>query len=342
MSVAEALSAGVPVVVTDHGAWAQVATIGAGFVVDHNGAAILRPSTGCSPIRDLRARWESAAARGPHGRSAGTPRDARCCASTKRLSDASRSPHRDDHHARRAAHAEPAWRRRRVLLSRQISSHTPGPAITVSLHDRHVNDPALRAAGGSRSRFIADALTLAPHCGRETIIVCSRVTSRRWRGCSRGAAPSSPTCSAASRRGCRCVRRSSGRCRPGAWSRSPRTQRAASCTRTRRSHRRRLISPSWTSSRAEVPAADPVEPAALIVARMAASEGYKGHEQLLRIWPRVLARHPRAQLWIVGDGDDRPRLEAVAAHVGVSAAVTFAGRVTDEELNHRYRGARFS
>ena len=40
MSVAEALSAGVPVVVTDHGAWAQVATIGAGFVVDHNGAAI--------------------------------------------------------------------------------------------------------------------------------------------------------------------------------------------------------------------------------------------------------------------------------------------------------------
>jgi phosphatidylinositol alpha-1,6-mannosyltransferase len=79
----------------------------------------------------------------------------------------------------------------------------------------------------------------------------------------------------------------------------------------------------------------------LIVGRMSANEAYKGHEELLRVWPRVLERHPRAQLWMVGDGDDRPRLEALAARLGVCSAVTFTGRVDDVELDRRYRACRF-
>lgn len=40
LSVAEALSAGVPAVVTDRGAWKQLAAVGAGLVVAHDGGAI--------------------------------------------------------------------------------------------------------------------------------------------------------------------------------------------------------------------------------------------------------------------------------------------------------------
>ena len=93
--------------------------------------------------------------------------------------------------------------------------------------------------------------------------------------------------------------------------------------------------------RTDEPAGDAGDPAALIVGRMSASEAYKGHEQLLRIWPRVLAKHRAAALWIVGDGDDRPRLEALAARFGVSGAVTFTGRISDAELDERYRRCRF-
>jgi glycosyltransferase involved in cell wall biosynthesis len=85
----------------------------------------------------------------------------------------------------------------------------------------------------------------------------------------------------------------------------------------------------------------PDDVAALIVGRMSASEAYKGHEELLRVWPRVVERHPRAQLWMVGDGDDRPRLEALAAQLGVAAAVTFTGRVDEVELGRRYGQCRF-
>jgi phosphatidylinositol alpha-1,6-mannosyltransferase len=82
-------------------------------------------------------------------------------------------------------------------------------------------------------------------------------------------------------------------------------------------------------------------PAALIVGRLAADEGYKGHALLLEAWPRVLERHPDAQLWIVGDGDDRQRLESLAVRLGLRDVVTFMGRVSDRELDALYRRSRF-
>jgi glycosyltransferase involved in cell wall biosynthesis len=64
-------------------------------------------------------------------------------------------------------------------------------------------------------------------------------------------------------------------------------------------------------------------PAALIVGRMTAGERYKGHDALIEIWPAVLDAVPGAVLRIVGDGDDRRRLEQKAAAMGLGGQVVF-------------------
>jgi phosphatidylinositol alpha-1,6-mannosyltransferase len=73
----------------------------------------------------------------------------------------------------------------------------------------------------------------------------------------------------------------------------------------------------------------------LIVGRMAASERYKGHDQLLDVLPRL----PDARLVVVGDGDDRPRLAARAADLGLDRRVTFTGFVSEATLAELYRRA---
>jgi phosphatidylinositol alpha-1,6-mannosyltransferase len=80
---------------------------------------------------------------------------------------------------------------------------------------------------------------------------------------------------------------------------------------------------------------------ALIVGRLAADERYKGHDALLAVWPEVLKSVPGAQLLIVGEGDDRARLEACAASRGLRDAVSFAGRVSSNALEGLYRAAAF-
>lgn len=75
-------------------------------------------------------------------------------------------------------------------------------------------------------------------------------------------------------------------------------------------------------------------PSALIVGRMAGDERYKGHDPLLDIWRDVTAAVPGALLRIVGDGDDRARLERKAASLGLGDRVVFLGRL-DERLLHR-------
>ena len=83
---------------------------------------------------------------------------------------------------------------------------------------------------------------------------------------------------------------------------------------------------------------DSVEPpSALIVGRMAGDERYKGHDPLLEIWPDVVAAVPGAILRIVGDGDDRPRLEHKAASLGLSGQVVFLGRLDEDTLQREYQ-----
>jgi phosphatidylinositol alpha-1,6-mannosyltransferase len=90
-----------------------------------------------------------------------------------------------------------------------------------------------------------------------------------------------------------------------------------------------------TSAPASHAGSDPV-PTALIVGRMAADERYKGHDLLLDIWRDVAADVPGAVLRIVGDGDDRPRLQQKAAALNLGDQIVFLGRVSDERLAHEY------
>lgn len=78
-------------------------------------------------------------------------------------------------------------------------------------------------------------------------------------------------------------------------------------------------------------------PLALMVGRMAAAERYKGHDQVLEAWPRIRSLIPAAELVIVGEGDDRSRLEAAAAGIG---GVRFTGWVTNDVLSQHYRSSR--
>jgi phosphatidylinositol alpha-1,6-mannosyltransferase len=92
----------------------------------------------------------------------------------------------------------------------------------------------------------------------------------------------------------------------------------------------------------EAPAADlPTgPPAALMLGRLARAEAYKGHAEVIAAWPQVRDRVPGAELWVAGDGDLRPDLEARAAAAGLAGAVRFCGRVPEprkQELLHRCR-----
>jgi phosphatidylinositol alpha-1,6-mannosyltransferase len=77
---------------------------------------------------------------------------------------------------------------------------------------------------------------------------------------------------------------------------------------------------------------------ALIVGRLSAAERYKGHDALVDAWPTVRAAIPRARLVVVGDGDDRFRLEARVAESGLTGSIQFVGRVSDRRLRGLYRG----
>jgi glycosyltransferase involved in cell wall biosynthesis len=74
----------------------------------------------------------------------------------------------------------------------------------------------------------------------------------------------------------------------------------------------------------------------LTVARMDASERYKGHDIVLRALLPLVAKIPRLTYVIVGDGDDRPRVERRTRELGLTEHVVFTGQVSDAELAALY------
>ena len=80
-------------------------------------------------------------------------------------------------------------------------------------------------------------------------------------------------------------------------------------------------------------------PVLLTVGRLAASERYKGHEAVFSVLGALRERHPGLVHLVAGDGDDRQRLEKVAAAVAPEGAVRFLGYVPDWELPDLYRSA---
>jgi phosphatidyl-myo-inositol dimannoside synthase len=77
----------------------------------------------------------------------------------------------------------------------------------------------------------------------------------------------------------------------------------------------------------------------LTVGRLSATERYKGHDRVIQALPQILKANRDAVYLVVGDGDDRPRLEALARQHGVAEQVIFAGAVGAAELPSYYRAA---
>jgi glycosyltransferase involved in cell wall biosynthesis len=79
------------------------------------------------------------------------------------------------------------------------------------------------------------------------------------------------------------------------------------------------------------------EQVVLTVARLNPGEGYKGYDRIVQGLPTIQAACGPVRFLVVGRGDDRARLEAMARDLGVEHAVTCAGFVPDEELADHYR-----
>jgi glycosyltransferase involved in cell wall biosynthesis len=70
----------------------------------------------------------------------------------------------------------------------------------------------------------------------------------------------------------------------------------------------------------------------LTVGRWAASERYKGVDDLIRAVAQLQTRFPRLCLAAVGDGDDLPRLKKIAGDLGVSESVRFLTNLSRNEI----------
>ena len=74
----------------------------------------------------------------------------------------------------------------------------------------------------------------------------------------------------------------------------------------------------------------------LTVGRWDPAERYKGADTLISALPRVLQAVPDTVLVLVGDGEDRPRLEQLAREHGVADRTRFLYGLTQEELFASY------
>jgi len=75
----------------------------------------------------------------------------------------------------------------------------------------------------------------------------------------------------------------------------------------------------------------------LTVSRIDRGDRYKGHDKVLAALKLLSDRLPDLDYVVVGDGDDRTRLEGTARELGLATRVHFAGRVGGGELPDYYR-----
>ncbi len=74
----------------------------------------------------------------------------------------------------------------------------------------------------------------------------------------------------------------------------------------------------------------------LTVSRLSSVAQDKGVDHAIRAVALLAADGVAVRYSVVGDGDDRPRLEALAREAGVADRVTFRGRVSDDDLSGLY------
>lgn len=77
-------------------------------------------------------------------------------------------------------------------------------------------------------------------------------------------------------------------------------------------------------------------PILLAVSRLATHDHAKGIDHLITALPAVQKAHPGTMLRIVGEGEDRARLESIAAALPEPATVQFLGRIDDKSLHQEY------
>jgi glycosyltransferase involved in cell wall biosynthesis len=65
----------------------------------------------------------------------------------------------------------------------------------------------------------------------------------------------------------------------------------------------------------------------------------KGHHLVIQALARLRQRHPQACLYLLGDGPERARLQALAASLGLADAVSFQGNVAQDRLAQWYSAA---
>jgi len=88
-----------------------------------------------------------------------------------------------------------------------------------------------------------------------------------------------------------------------------------------------------------LPNAFPPSPLILTVGRWAASEQYKGVDDLIRALAQLRGVFPGLSLVAVGAGDDLPRLQKMAADLGVAGSVRFLTGLSKQELAACYAHA---
>jgi phosphatidyl-myo-inositol dimannoside synthase len=74
----------------------------------------------------------------------------------------------------------------------------------------------------------------------------------------------------------------------------------------------------------------------LTVGRLASTERYKGFDQVIELLPHLAKRLPNIKYLIVGDGDDRNRLEEKVAAMAISNSVIFTGYIPESEKVAHY------
>jgi glycosyltransferase involved in cell wall biosynthesis len=88
-----------------------------------------------------------------------------------------------------------------------------------------------------------------------------------------------------------------------------------------------------------LPLGFPVGKVILTVGRWAASERYKGADELIRAIPQLRSTVPSLHLVAVGGGDDLPRLRQLATGLGVADRVHFLEDLSREEIAACYARA---
>jgi phosphatidylinositol alpha-1,6-mannosyltransferase len=72
---------------------------------------------------------------------------------------------------------------------------------------------------------------------------------------------------------------------------------------------------------------------------MDSRQRYKGQDRVIAAIPYIVAQGHDVEYLLVGEGDDRARLEALARHAGVSERVRFLGAADLQVLTELYRMA---